>query len=98
MAAPVSELTQAISDFIGELKLRSDSPHTIRNYAADLREFADYFSPPGENPPPVADFEFAKESALHPPQGIVTDDAVTMEELAGVQSCADTPYTHTCPV
>ena len=57
MAAPVSELAQAISDFIGELKLRSDSPHTIRNYAADLREFADYFSPPGENPPPVADFD-----------------------------------------
>jgi len=53
----VSELAQAISDFIGELKLRSESPHTIRNYGADLREFADYFSPPGQNPPPVADFD-----------------------------------------
>jgi integrase/recombinase XerC len=53
----VSDLSPAISDFIAELRLRSESPHTIRNYAADLREFTEYFSPPGENPPPVADFD-----------------------------------------
>ena len=53
----MSDLAQAISDFIGELKLRSESPHTIRNYGADLREFKEYFSPPGENPPAVEDFD-----------------------------------------
>lgn len=53
----MSDLPQAISDFIAELRLRSESPHTIRNYAADLREFVEYFSPPGESPPPVADFD-----------------------------------------
>jgi len=54
---PVSDLAHAICDFVAELKLRSDSPHTIRNYAADLREFTEYFSPPGENPPAMADFD-----------------------------------------
>ena len=27
------------------------SPHTLRNYASDLRQFVEYFSPPGARPP-----------------------------------------------
>jgi integrase/recombinase XerC len=53
----MSELALAIDDFLAELTRRSESPHTIRNYEADLREFTDYFSPPGSAPPPLAQFD-----------------------------------------
>jgi integrase/recombinase XerC len=41
----MSDLAQAIRDFEGELARRNESPHTLRNYGADLREFLEYFSP-----------------------------------------------------
>jgi len=50
----MSELATAIEDFLGDRERRNDSPHTLRNYGADLREFLDYFSPPGAEPPPLA--------------------------------------------
>jgi integrase/recombinase XerC len=50
----MSELTTAIEDFLGERSRRNDSPHTLRNYGADLREFLEYFSPPGAEPPALA--------------------------------------------
>jgi integrase/recombinase XerC len=53
----MSELALAIDDFLAELTRRSESSHTIRNYGADLREFTDYFSPPGSPPPPPAQFD-----------------------------------------
>jgi integrase/recombinase XerC len=53
----MSELAQAIADFLGERARRNDSEHTIRNYDADLREFLAYFSPPGTGPPPLADID-----------------------------------------
>jgi integrase/recombinase XerC len=53
----MSELAGAIVDFVGELARRNDSPHTLRNYEADLREFTEYFSPPGSEPPPLTDFD-----------------------------------------
>jgi integrase/recombinase XerC len=49
-----SELKTAIEDFLGERSRRNDSPHTLRNYGADLREFLEYFSPPGVEPPALA--------------------------------------------
>jgi integrase/recombinase XerC len=42
---------------MGELARRNDSPHTLRNYEADLRDFTGYFSPPGSEPPPLAEFD-----------------------------------------
>src|SRR5579863_2785590 len=51
---PMSELAQAIEEFLGERARRNDSPHTLRNYGADLREFLDYFSPPDTEPPALA--------------------------------------------
>jgi integrase/recombinase XerC len=51
MAEGTSELGAAIEHFLGERSRRNDSPHTLRNYGADLREFVDYFSPPGAEPP-----------------------------------------------
>ncbi|HVV44231.1 MAG TPA: tyrosine-type recombinase/integrase, partial [Bryobacteraceae bacterium] len=53
----MSELSRAINDFLGARARRNDSPHTLRNYEADLRAFLDYFSPPGAAPPPVADLD-----------------------------------------
>src|ERR1700691_6697959 len=53
----MSELSSAINDYLGSLALRDDSPHTLRNYEADLREFAEYFSPEGTEPPALAEFD-----------------------------------------
>ncbi|MES1262616.1 MAG: tyrosine-type recombinase/integrase [Acidobacteriota bacterium] len=53
----MSELAAAIAGFMGELERRNDSPHTLRNYAADLRDFVDYFSPAGTEPPPPGSFD-----------------------------------------
>jgi len=53
----MSELESAIAEFMGELARRNDSPHTLRNYDADLREFTGYFSPPGSEPPALAAFD-----------------------------------------
>jgi integrase/recombinase XerC len=50
----MSELKTAIEDFLGDRSRRNDSPHTLRNYGADLREFLEYFSPPGAAPPALA--------------------------------------------
>ena len=48
------ELETAIHDFMQELLRRNDSPHTLRNYNADLAEFLAYFSPANSEPPPLA--------------------------------------------
>jgi integrase/recombinase XerC len=53
----MSELGCAIEDFLGERARRNDSPHTLRNYGADLTEFLHYFSPPGADPPALADID-----------------------------------------
>ena len=51
-----SELAQAISRYMAELARKNASAHTIRNYASDLAQFLEYFTPPGtgsaETPPP----------------------------------------------
>ena len=53
----MSEIASAVQDFLGELARRNDSPHTLRNYEADLRDFMAYFSPPETEPPPLAEFD-----------------------------------------
>ncbi len=47
----MSDLTQAIERYLDSLRQANASPHTLRNYAADLAYFADYFSPPNTDPP-----------------------------------------------
>jgi integrase/recombinase XerC len=53
----MSELQTAVEDFLEERARRNDSPHTLRNYGADLRELVDYFSPPGAGPAALADID-----------------------------------------
>jgi integrase/recombinase XerC len=50
-SAPMPELEDAIERYLAELRRENASPHTLRNYGSDLREFAAYFSPPGATPP-----------------------------------------------
>jgi len=56
----LSELDRAIAAFMGELGRRNDSPHTIRNYEADLSDFTAYFTPPESTPPALAEFDLLK--------------------------------------
>lgn len=53
----MSELSKAIDDYLGSLARSNESPHTLRNYGADLSEFLEYFSPEGSEPPLLADFD-----------------------------------------
>ena len=52
-----SELRRQIHRFLDTLRVANASPHTLRNYGSDLRQFLDYFSPPGEPPPDPAAFD-----------------------------------------
>ena len=53
----MSELRKAIDDYLESLARHNESPHTLRNYGADLREFEEYFSPEGALPPALAEFD-----------------------------------------
>ncbi len=57
MSEPVSTLGKAIERYITSLSLENASPHTLRNYASDLEQFLEYFSPPGASPPAPAAIE-----------------------------------------
>lgn len=50
-------LSKAIDDYLNSLALAGESPHTLRNYGADLREFSRYFSPEGAEPPSPGEFD-----------------------------------------
>jgi integrase/recombinase XerC len=52
-----SELSRAVQRFLASLARENASPHTQTNYAADLRQLIDYFSPPGETPPAPGSFD-----------------------------------------
>ena len=54
--APAAALSIAIDRYLTDLRLQNASPHTLRNYASDLEQFAQYFSPPGQHPPAPAEF------------------------------------------
>ena len=45
------DLLHAIERYLDSLRQMNASPHTLRSYSTDLSQFADYFSPPGADPP-----------------------------------------------
>jgi integrase/recombinase XerC len=50
----MTDLATQIDHYLAELRRENASPHTLRNYASDLQQFLDYFTPPGAVPPPPA--------------------------------------------
>jgi integrase/recombinase XerC len=53
----MSELESQIERFLEELKRENLSPHTLRNYGSDLRQFLRYFTPPGGSPPAIREID-----------------------------------------
>ena len=50
----MSDLAGRIGQFMSELERRNASAMTVQSYASDLRDFVDYLTPPGEQPPDAA--------------------------------------------
>jgi integrase/recombinase XerC len=55
----MSELAVWIGRYLDERRRENVSPHTLRNYGADLQQFLEYFTPPGGAPPAIAEFDVA---------------------------------------
>lgn len=43
-------LSEAIEEYMAELRRANVSPHTLRNYLSDYRQLAEYFAPDGASP------------------------------------------------
>lgn len=56
----MSETEHEIGRFLEELQRTNVSPHTTRAYESDLRQFLEYFSPPGGEPPAPSAFDVSK--------------------------------------
>ena len=56
----MSELERQIGRFLEEMKRNNASAHTIKAYESDLRQFLDYFTPPGMTPPGPSEFDVLK--------------------------------------
>jgi integrase/recombinase XerC len=53
----MSDLAERITQFMAELERRNASAMTAQSYASDLRDFVEYLTPPGEQPPDVAQID-----------------------------------------
>jgi integrase/recombinase XerC len=57
---PQSELELQIEAFHEELQRQNVSAHTLKAYGGDLRDFLDYFTPPGQQSPAPGEFDVLK--------------------------------------
>ena len=55
--ARMSDLPERIAQFMAELVRRIVSEMTVQSYSSDLRDFIEYLSPPGEQPPDAAQID-----------------------------------------
>lgn len=53
----MSELATWIERYLDERRRENVSAHTLRNYGVDLHQFLEYFTPPGAEPPPIAQLD-----------------------------------------
>jgi integrase/recombinase XerC len=53
----MSELKSHIELFLEQLHRENASPHTLRNYGGDLKQFLAYFTPLDADPPAAGDFD-----------------------------------------
>jgi len=60
MCMPQSEIERQIGRFVEELNRNNASPHTIKSYQSDLRQFLEYFSPPAVQPPAPSEYDVLK--------------------------------------
>ncbi len=49
----MAAIRESVAKYLAELRRRGASLHTLRSYASDLEQFANYFEPPGIEPPPI---------------------------------------------
>lgn len=53
----MAAIRDCTSNYLAELVRRGASAHTVRNYASDLEQFAQYLEPPGETAPPIEEVD-----------------------------------------
>src|SRR5207249_9143218 len=53
----MSKLAEDIDRFLDQLRRENMSQHTLRNYASDLTQFLEYFTPPDAGPPAPGEFD-----------------------------------------
>lgn len=54
------ELEREIGRFLQEIERENVSPHTLKSYGSDLRQFLEYFTPPDGEPPVLSEFDVLK--------------------------------------
>lgn len=50
-------IRESAAKYLAELERRGASAHTLRNYASDLGQFANYFEPAGAEPPEIEELD-----------------------------------------
>src|SRR5579885_3014009 len=85
----MAAIRESVTKYLAELRRRGASLHTLRSYASDLEQFANYFEPPGIEPPAVEqiDLVLLREWLASVYDQKLTD--VTIRRKIGRASCRE---------